>query len=60
MIRTSLFYYYENVFIFTNMWMIVKDSMKRHYLKRKFLYSLKYGRLLQMQIIPTQKEFVKI
>ena len=35
MITISLFYYYEKVFILTNIWMIGNNSMKRHYLKKK-------------------------
>ena len=32
---TSLFYYCEKVFIFMDVWMIGKNSMKHHYLKKK-------------------------
>ena len=38
MIRISLFYSYEKMFSFMNIWMIGKNSMKYHYLK-KFFYS---------------------
>ena len=31
----NLFYYYGKVFILTNIWMNGKNSMKRHYLKKK-------------------------
>ena len=32
---SSLFYHYERVFILTKIWMIWKNSMKHHYLKKK-------------------------
>ena len=35
MITISLFFYYEKAFIFTNIWMIGRNSMKYHYLKKK-------------------------
>ena len=35
MITKSLFYYCEKVFIFMNIWIIRKNSMKHHYLKNK-------------------------
>ena len=35
MITINLCYYYEKVFIFTNIWMIEKNSMEHHYLKKK-------------------------
>ena len=31
----SLFYYYEKVFILMNIWIIEKNSLKHHYLKKK-------------------------
>ena len=31
----SLFYYFEKLFILMNIWMIRKNSMKQHYLKKK-------------------------
>ena len=34
MISIGLFYYCKNVFTQTNIWMIGKNSMKRHYLKK--------------------------
>ena len=36
MITISLFYCYEKVFILMNIWMIWKNSMKQHYLKKIF------------------------
>ena len=39
MITISLFYNYEKVYIFMNIWMIGKDSVKHHYLKKNFFYS---------------------
>ena len=40
---TSLFYYCEKVFILTNVWMIVKNSLKHHYLKEKIFKDAYYG-----------------
>ena len=35
MVKISLFYCYEEVFTLMNIWMIGKNSMKHHYLKKK-------------------------
>ena len=35
MMAIGLFYYYEKVFILTNIWIIEKNSMKRFYPKKK-------------------------
>ena len=35
MITISLSCFYENVFILPNIWMIAKNSMKHHYLKKE-------------------------
>ena len=35
MITKTLFYYCKELFIFTNIWMIGKSSMKQLYLKKK-------------------------
>ena len=37
--RISLFYYCENVFTVMNTWIIGRNSMKHHYLKKKKFYS---------------------
>ena len=60
MITISLFHYYEKVFIVMNIWMIGKNSMKRHYLKKKIFYSDLNMNILPMQTMRTQKESVKI
>ena len=39
MITISLFYNYEKVYIFMNIWIIGKDSVKHHDLKIFFFYS---------------------
>ena len=39
MITKSLFCYCENVFIVMNIWIIGRNSMKHHYLKKKKFYS---------------------
>ena len=36
MITIILFYFCEKVFILMNIWMIGKNSMKHHYLKKTF------------------------
>ena len=41
---TSLFYRYEKVFAYMNIWMIGENSMKHHYLKKRLLQSPKHGR----------------
>ena len=35
MIAISLYYYYEKVFILMKIWMVGKNLMKHHYLKKK-------------------------
>ena len=40
MITISLFYCYEKVFILMNIWMIWKNSMEQHYLKKKIFSHL--------------------
>ena len=45
MITISLFYFFKNVFILMNIWVIRKNSMK-HYLKKYF-----YGHLNMEDII---------
>ena len=44
MIPISLLYCCEKVFNHTNTWMIGKNWIKDHYLKKKILHSPKYGR----------------
>ena len=39
MITISLSCFYENVFILPNIWMIAKNSMKHHYLKKEDFFS---------------------
>ena len=51
----SLFYFCEKVFIFMNICMIEKNSMKHHYLKRRFLQSLKYGRCYWCRLCTCKK-----
>ena len=36
----SLFYYYIKVFVLINIWMIGKNSIKRHYLKKNIFSHL--------------------
>ena len=45
----------EKVFILMNIWMIGKNSMKHHYLKRWFLQSLKYGRYYWCRLCTCKK-----
>ena len=62
-ITISLFYYYEKVFILTNIWIIWKNTMKRHYLKKNiyiYIYNHLNMEVLLMQIMHTQQEFVKV
>ena len=60
MITRSLFYYYENVFILMNIWMIGKNLKKHHHLKKKIFIFTYIWKILLMQIARMQKEFVKI
>ena len=55
-----LFYYYKKMFILMNILMIRENSMKHHYLKKKIFMVTQIWKILLMQIMRTQKEFVKI
>ena len=58
MILINFFCHYEKVFTHMNAWMIGKNSMKHHYLRKKFFYS----HLVVENITDarTQKDLVKI
>ena len=46
-------------FILMNIWMIEKNSMKHHYLKKKIFTVTEIWKTLVMQIMRTEKEFEK-
>ena len=60
MITISLFFYCKKVFTYMNMWMICKNAMKHHYRRKNIFTVTCTWKILLMQIIRTQKEFVKI
>ena len=51
----SLFYCCEKGFILMNIWMIGKNSMKHHYLKKKIFTVTRIWKILLMQITCTQR-----
>ena len=46
LIKISLFCYLKKVFIFKNIWMIWKNSIKHYYLKIKIFTVLKFGNII--------------
>ena len=60
MITIISFYCCEKVFTLMKLWIIAKNSMKHHYLKKKIFITTKKWKTLLMLITRTQKEFVKI
>ena len=60
MITIRLFYYCEKVFILMNISMVGKNSMKYHYLEKNIFIVTWICKILLIQIMHTQKEFLKI
>ena len=58
--NNTCFYCCKKVLILMKAWMIDKNSMKQLYLKNKVFIVTEVWKILLMQIMRTQKEFVKI
>ena len=55
LIKISLFCYCKKVFIFKNIWMTWKNSVKHYYLKKKVFTVLKFGNIIGSDYTQTKR-----